>query len=159
MGRLEVGANAFWSRDTNVSVPKQFGFDSTPETPAADNLFTGRHDGAGLDEHFERGIWAVDAEWLRVRFEQDASGAVDTAEGWYATPSAFVWRRLLQIAGRYEWFRSDLLLSGNEISVWTGGLNYYARGDNAKLMVDYLWVKTPDASDHAKLLARVQVMF
>ena len=160
VGRLEVGANAFWTRDTNQLMPKEFGFDSTPETPAADNIYTGRHTGAGLDEHLEHGVFAADAEWLRVRFEQDASGApVVTSQGWYVTPSAFILRRLLQLVGRYEWYRPDVHLAGNETSTWSGGLNYYARGDNAKLMVDYLWVKTPDASDHAKLLARVQVMF
>jgi len=75
------------------------------------------------------------------------------------TPSAFVFRRLLQAVGRYEWYRPDIEIAGNETSTWTGGLNYYARADNAKLMVDYLWVPTPKSTDHAKLLARVQVMF
>ena len=160
VGTLQVGADAFWSHDTQLPVPKEFGIDSTPETPDADNLYTGRHSGAGLDEHFERGIWGMDAEWLRVRFAQDASGApVVTSQGWYVTPSAFVLERLVQLVGRYEWYRSDVLVSGNEISIWTAGVNYYARGHNAKLMVDYLWAKAPGAADHAKLLARVQVMF
>ncbi len=159
-GSLEVGANAFWSRDTRLSMPKEFGFDSTPETPAPDNVYTGRHSGAGLDEHFERGIWGMDAEWLRVRFEQEASGApVVTSRGWYVTPSAFVFERLVQVVGRYEWYRPDIHLAGNETTTWVGGVNYYARGDDAKVMVDYLWVKTAGAADHAKLLARVQVMF
>ncbi len=160
LGTLQVGANAFWSYDTRLPVPKEFGIDSTPETPEADNLYTGRHSGGGVDEHFERGIWGIDAEWLRVRFEQDASGEpVVTSEGWYATPSAFVLGRRLQVVGRYEWYRSDLLLAGNEVSIWTAGVNYYARGNDAKLMLDYLWIETPGATDHAKLLARLQVMF
>jgi phosphate-selective porin len=159
-GRLEVGANGFWSRDTRLSMPPEFGFDSTAEISAADNLFTGRHSGAGLDERFERGILAVDAEWLRARFEQDATGApVVTSHGWYVMPSAFVFRRLMQAVGRYEWYRPDVHIEANETSTWVAGLNYYGRGDNAKLMVDYLWVNTPNATAHAKLLARVQVAF
>ena len=159
-GRLDVGANAVWSRDTKLSMPEEFRFDSTPDTPAEDHLFTGRHTGAGVDEHFERGVWSVDAEWLRVRFEQDAGAApVVTGQGWYVMPSAFVFRRLVQAAGRYERYRPDVHINGNETSTWVGGVNYFARGDNAKLMVDYLWVNTPDATDHAKLLARVQVAF
>jgi phosphate-selective porin len=107
--RLDVGVNGFWSRDTKLTMAPEFGFDSTPFTPAADNLFTGRHSGAGLDEHFERGVWGLDAEWLRVRFEQDAAGApVVTSQGWYVTPSAFVFRRLLQavVDGRLELLRA-----------------------------------------------------
>jgi phosphate-selective porin len=158
--RVEIGVNAFWSRDTRLSMSKDFRLDSTPETSAADNLFTGRRSGAGLDEHFQQGIWSIDAEWLRVRFEQDAAGApVVTSQGWYVMPSAFVFRRLVQAVGRYEWYRPDVHVDGNATSTWLGGLNYYARGDNAKLMVDYLWVTTPDATDHAKLLARVQIAF
>jgi phosphate-selective porin OprO/OprP len=159
-GRLEVGANAFWSRDTRLSMPGEFKLDSTPDTPAADNLFSGRRSGVGVDGHFERGPCSVDAEWLRLRFEQDAPGApVVTSHGWYVTPTAFVFRRAVQAAGRYEWYRPDEQVGGNQTSTWTAGLNYLARGDNAKLMVDYLWVKTRTSTDHAKLLARVQVLF
>jgi phosphate-selective porin OprO and OprP len=159
-GRLDIGANGFWSRDTRLSMPQEFGFDSTAETAAADNLFTGRHSGAGLDEHLERGILAVDAEWLRVRFEQDATGApVVTSDGWYVMPSAFVFRRLLQAVAQYTTYRPDVHIDGNETSAWLAGLNYYGHGDNAKLMVNYLWVNTPKATAHAKLLARMQVAF
>ncbi len=159
-GRLDVGANGVWSRDTRLSMPQEFGFDSTTETSAADNLFTGRHRGAGLDGHFERGILSVDAEWLRARFEQDAAGApVVTSHGWYVMPSAFVFRRLLQAVGRYATYRPDVHIGANETSTWLGGVNYYARGDGAKLTVDYLWVNSPKATAHAKLLARVQVVF
>jgi phosphate-selective porin len=160
VGRFEIGANAFSSRDTKLPVPGEFKLDSTPDTPGADDLFTGRHSGAGVDETFERGVWSVDAEWLRARFEPDAAGApVVTAQGWYVTPGAFVFRRLVQTVGRYEWYRPDVHVDGNATSTWTVGVNYYARADTAKLMVDYLWVNTPTSTDHAKLLARVQVLF
>ena len=160
VGRLEVGANAFWSRDARLSTASDFRLDSTPETTAADNLFTGRHSGAGLDGHFQIGVWSVDAEWLRVRFEQDGAGSkVVTTRGWYVMPTAFVFHRLVQAVGRYEWYRPDVHMDGNQTSTWTGGVNYYARGDSAKLMVDYLWVDTPASTDHAKLLASVQVTF
>ena len=160
VGRLEIGANAFWSRDTKLAFAQEFKLDSTSDTPAADNLFTGRRTGAGIDGHFDRRMWTVDGEWLRVRFEQDASGAaIVTSQGWYVMPGAFVFRRLVQAVGRYEWYRPDVHVAGNETSTWTGGLNYYARGDSAKLMVDYLWVNTPASTDHAKVLARIQVTF
>jgi phosphate-selective porin len=160
VGRLQVGANAFWSRDTKLPVAQDFNIDSTPRSPAADDLFTGRHSGAGIDEHFERGVWSVDAEWLRVRFDQDAEASpVVTSQGWYVMPGAFIYGRVVQAVGRYESYRPDVHIDANETSIWMGGLNYYARGDNAKLMVDYLWVDTPASSDHSKLLARVQVVF
>ncbi|MDE3155865.1 MAG: hypothetical protein KGN76_12225 [Acidobacteriota bacterium] len=159
---LQVGADAYWSTDTALSMPKDFGLDSTPGTPAADSLFTGKRVGVGADGHFESGAWRMDAEFLRVRFQQQ-NGVVQpdvVARGWYLSPGAFVYRRLVQVVGRYETFRPDEAIAGNQTKTWLAGVNYYARGTNAKLAVDYLWVDAPgDPGEHSKVLAQIQVVF
>ncbi len=139
-----------------------FGLDSTPATPGADNLFTGKRVGVGVDSSYTRGIWRVDAEFLRVRFEQQNGAAQPDviSRGWYVTPGAFVYRRLVQVMGSYQQFQPDTGLSGNVTKTWLAGVNYYARGNNAKLIVDYLWVDAPlDPGEHQKLLAQMQVVF
>ena len=159
-GRLEVGANAYWSDDARLSMSKDFGLDSTPDTSAADNLFSGRRRGAGVDAHFELRVWRVDAELLRVRFEQEPDGGARAVrgQGWYVAPSAFVHGRVIQVAGRYEHFRPDD--DAEATTTWTGGMNYYAAAGHARLMADYLWVDAPGhAGTHQKVLAQVQVLF
>lgn len=160
-GSLRVGANAYWSDDTKQSMPAEFGFDSTPQTPGADNLFTGSRRGAGVDAHFEDQAWSADAELLRIHFGQ--SGAAEprivTSTGWYVTPARYVYARVVQVVGRYERYRPDAGRSGDTTSTWTGGVNYYAHGTSVRLMADYLWVDAPDVPGHQKLLAQLQVMF
>jgi phosphate-selective porin len=159
---IQIGANAYWSSDTRVSMAKDFGFDSTPETAGADNLFSGTRTGVGLDAHVERRAWTMSAEMLHVRFEQNtgASHPVVTSHGWYVEPGAFVHRRLVQVIGRYERFQPDAGISGNTTSTWTAGVSYYAHGTSVKLAADYLWVDAPDRPDaHQKLLAQIQAIF
>ena len=159
--RLEVGANAYWSDDTKQSMPAEFGFDSTPQTSAADNLFTGSRRGAGIDAHLEAGAWSADAELLRTHFHQTAFDPhrPSTSTGWYVLPAAYVYRHAIQIVGRYERYRPDTALAGNDTSTWTAGVNYYTHGTAAKVMADYLWVDTPAPAGHQKLLAQLQVVF
>jgi phosphate-selective porin len=157
---LEVGADAYWSRDTRLSMAKDFGLDSTPDSAAADNLFSGSRRGLGVDAHAERGTMQLDAEFLDVRYDQDSVSTVVTSRGWYLQPAAFVHRHVVQVVGRYERFRPDTAFAGNETTTWLAGVNYYARGTNAKLMADYLWVDSPNSPDaHAKVLAQLQVAF
>jgi phosphate-selective porin len=159
---VEIGANAFWSRDTRLSMPVEFGLDSTPETPLPDGVFTGRRTGAGVDAHVERAVWRIDAELLRVRFNQAAPGvpAAVVSDGWYLQPAAFVRGRVVQVVGRYERYRPDTHVVGNTTSTWLGGVNYYPSGPAVKLLLDYLWVNAPATPDaHRKALAQVQVVF
>lgn len=158
--QLDVGANVYSSDDTKQSMPAEFGFDSTPQTSAADNLFTGSRRGAGVDAHFQARAWSADAEWLRIRFDQAGFDPHRdrTSIGWYVLPAAYVYQHLVQVVGRYERYRPDTALAGNRTATWTAGMNYYARGV-AKLMADYLWVETPAATGHQKILAQLQVVF
>ena len=160
-GSLQIGANGYWSDDTKLSMPAEFGFDSTPQTAASDNLFTGSRRGAGIDAHFEDQAWSADAELLRIHFEQNGTGTSrpSTSAGWYVTPARYLYQRAVQVIGRYEWYRPDTAVEGNTTTTWTGGVNYYAHGTSVKLMVDYLWVDAPDITQHQKLLAQLQVVF
>jgi phosphate-selective porin len=159
--RLQVGANAYWSDDTKLSMPVDFGFDSTPQTTVADNVFTGNRRGAGIDAHFQARAWSADAELLRIHFDQTGSNPArpGTSTGWYVLPARYVYQRVIQIVGRYERYRPDTAIADNTTSEWTAGVNYYVGGTSAKLMADYLWVDTPAATGHQKLLAQLQVIF
>lgn len=158
---LHLGLDAYWADDTQLAEPRDFGLDSTPATPAADNLFTGPSRGIGVDGQFTRGVIRVDAELLRDRFAQQNGIAqpVVIGSGWFVMPAAFVYRRTVQVVGRYERFVPNTDVQSEATHEWLGGLNYYLRGAN-KIMVDYLWVDSPaDPGEHQKLLAQWQVVF
>lgn len=159
---LEVGLSSYWSTDTALSMPSDFGLDSTPSSAARDNIFTGERQGVGVDGTFTQGPWRVDAEFIRARFTQTGgSPRPDViSRGWLVTPSVFVHRRLLQIVGRYDRFRPNTSVDDNDTTTWIAGLNYYANGNRVKLLVNYLWVTNPARpDDHAKFLAQLQVSF
>ncbi|MGH9408487.1 MAG: porin [Vicinamibacterales bacterium] len=161
-GRLDVGASGYWSNDTRLSMPSEFAFDSTPATTGADNLFTGHRTGLGVDAHFQQEGWRAEAEALHVRFDQDAPAAhpLVVSDGWHVSAARNVYRPSLQVVGRYERYRPDTSIDGNETRTWLGGFNYYVHADRAKLMADCLWVDAPnDPASHAKLLAQLQVVF
>ena len=51
-------------------------------------------------------------------------------------------------------------MSGNATENWVLGLNYLIKGEDLRLMVDYLFGHNPaDAKDHGRLLTRFQVIF
>jgi phosphate-selective porin len=160
-GSVRVSAAGYWATDRQLGESADFGLDSTPGTPAADNLFTGRSRGLSLDAQWLAGPWRLDAELLRDTFQQD--NGVPQAEvigrGWYVMPAAFVHARSVQVVGRYECFTPNTSRDDDRTREWLAGVTYYIRGLN-KVMIDYLWVDAPSSPDeHQKLLAQWQVVF
>jgi phosphate-selective porin OprO and OprP len=160
-GSWGVGGNAFRSSDTAVSLP-DLNFDSTPATADKDNLFTGTRHGFGADSQFEAGPLSLWVEYLRVRFEP-ANGrpapAFD-AGGWYVQGACFVLPERLQVVAKYETFDPWREAPGDAVSTDTAGLNYYVKGHDLKLMLDYLRTDLgPRSPRQNKLLLRLQALF
>ena len=64
--------------------------------------------------------------------------------------------------GTWQTFDPRNSVSGDDVSTWTAGLNYYVRGDNLKLLLDYLRTDlgaNSPASKQNKILLRFQAMF
>jgi Phosphate-selective porin O and P len=93
---------------------------------------------------------------------QTAGGAFDST-GWYASTgyhignsifkdSAPSWLKNLEFAARYEEFENvqvtDLVNEEHtdnfETKIWTAGVNYYIKGHNAKIQLNYVIVDDPD---------------
>lgn len=61
---------------------------------------------------------------------------------------------------RREEFDPNTATGGNTIRSQTLGLNYFLRGDDIKLMLDYLHGHVPgSAADGDRLLSRLQIIF
>ena len=165
--RVAVGVNALTTRDKNIS-KAGFGIDSTPATPAADNLFTGRRNSYGLDAQVKWWLFGLEAEYLLAHFEPSNRVPTDDfdADGWSVMATADVWPKRLQALVKFERFdpNRDLDNTGSATfdssDVWTFGLTYFVKGDDLKFAVNYLLGNAAGARDNqGRLLARVQLVF
>lgn len=158
--RVALGINALTTRDRGIS-KAGFGFDSVPGG-AVDNLFTGRRSSYGVDAQLSWWLFGIEAEYLVAHYEPTAGvpfNGVD-AEGWYVLGTAEIWPKYLQALVKFESFDPNRNIAGNSSDVWTFGLNYFIKGDDLKLSLNYLLGNATGARDNqGRLLARMQVVF
>jgi hypothetical protein len=158
--RVAVGVNALTTRDKLIS-KAGLGFDSVAGG-AVDNLFSGRRSSYGVDAQLKWWLFGLEAEYLMAHFEPVNRVPFDDldAEGWYITGTAEVWPKHLQLVVKYETFDPNRDLAGNSSDVWTFGFNYFFKGDDLKLSVNYLLGDAAGArDDQGRLLARMQLIF
>jgi phosphate-selective porin len=130
----------------------------------------------------ERTAWSVDAwfnlgpfdligEYLQEKVHGLALNGVPgipdfTTNGYYITAACFLIPKKLQAAVRWEGLNPGQM-GNDDIHSITGGLNYYIRGDDLKLMVNYIhtWSDFREANPQLgddqfnEVIARLQLMF
>lgn len=120
--------------------------------------FTGRRTGYGLDSQFTWGPAMVAAEWLRNDCHAVVGRPV-ASDGWYLY-SGWTFNRWLQGVVRYEIYDANLALANVTTREWTVGFNYFIRGDDLKLAVNYQLGEQPAPLPRAgRLLGRMQLAF
>jgi len=134
---------------------------SVPTGAAAEAL------GWGVDQSFTIGPFDLIAEYLEQRIRpkhSDFNGFV--ANGYYIQPSYFFPGRQFQLVGRWESFNPGQAKE-DDIQSAVGGLNWYIKGDNIKLMFDYYHTWSEFRDNHPQFgkkefdmgLVRLQLMF
>ena len=159
-GRLTLGADALHSTDAALSKLGP-GFDAVPGG-AADNLFTGTRDGWGVDAAWHCGLLDVSSELLRMRYRptNQIPNKSFGAESWQLTAAYFLVPNQLQAAVRREHFDPNTSRGGDATNNWLVGLDYYLKGEDLKLMVDYLFGRAAGLPDtHGRLLTRFQIVY
>ena len=144
-----VGGNAFSSDDTSVSATG-FGFQS--------NTFAGERLGTGIDTQLTAGPFELWAEYLAVDWEP-ATGTEIASDGWYVQGSYFFIPNRLQAVLKAESFDPIDVDAIGPTETGTAGVNWYFKGHDLKLMVNYLLVRQDGLEDQDKLLSRLQVVF
>ncbi len=148
--RLVFGVNGLWTDDTGVA-KSGFGF--------AGNLFTGERSAWGVDGLWHHGPLDLSAEWLHNTFKP-AGAAEFEAEGWSATAAYYLVPARVQGVLRHEEFDPNTGVGGNTSRSWTVGLNYLIKGEDLRLMVDYIYGQVPGSTtDGGRVLTRMQVLF
>jgi phosphate-selective porin len=155
---LRLGISSYQSDDSRVTLSSDFGFDSTPATPARDNVFAGSRTGFGLDAQLAAGRSEFWAEYLTTSFEPDnaAPRGDIRASGWFAQATYFAIPDKLQLVGKFESADPSDETSANDIDVWWLGTNYYLKSHDIKLQLFYV---TDDGDGSGRVVARVQTLF
>jgi phosphate-selective porin len=159
-----IGVNGLTTKDggSGGSVTKSgFGFDAVAGG-AVDNNFVGDRNAWGVDTQVKVGPFDLQAEYIRSRFEPDNNIPANgfEADGWYVLGGYYILPKYLQAIVRYEQFDPHLGVSGDSSDVWTFGLNYYIKGDDLKLMANFLYGDQAGGDERkGRLLLRAQVMF
>ena len=104
----------------------------------------------------------MQTEYLQSEFEPGNSIPFSsvTANGYYIQGLYYIIPKKLQAQLKFESFDPNTKVDGNTSDLWTIGLAYYIKGDDLKLVVNYL-IGDPDniSGDHNRLLTRVQFFF
>jgi len=153
---IELGANAFRSNDSGVALPSDFRFDSNAATAAHDDLFFGQRRGWGANARVVFGPFEAWAELLRMTARPANGAPVSTVRSSAANIEAMLMAtQKLQFVARYDTFAA--IRGGDAIHSWLGGVNYLIRGNDLKLQLHV--VRSDNAGDHARVIARVQTAF
>ncbi|HYJ04674.1 MAG TPA: porin, partial [Chthoniobacterales bacterium] len=142
---LKFGGNALSSRDAAGTVLSPAGslrVNSDGSLSAFAALSAAERQGYGFDAAFHWGPFDLTGEYLSESYEsRTVKGVMPTfsdfrAEGYYVQGGYFIVPKKLQVVTKYEHFNPGQIISDNLDSI-TGGLTYYVRGDDVKLMANY----------------------
>lgn len=120
--------------------------------------FTGRREGESFDLQGVVGPAELQAEWLQ-NDKHPTSGLATTARGW-AVLGAYTFLPKWQGIVRYESYDTNTATANTTTELWTYGVNYFLKGDDLKLSLDYLVGRQPPpAPQGERVIARLQFMF
>ena len=92
----------------------------------------------GVDQMFTCGPLTVQAEYLQTRFTHAVATVPEfTSSGYWAVIGYQIIPKKLELVGKWEYFHPDQLPS-DDLRTVTGGINWYIKGRDITLMLDYL---------------------
>jgi phosphate-selective porin len=170
---LKFGANALSTRDdagnTISSVIREGGDGSLAAftLPSA-----GQRDAYGFDASFHIGPFDLVAEYLNERISPRTVAGVAPLftrfqpNGYYVQGSYYVIPKTLQLVTKWESFDPDQF-TDDDIHSLTAGVNYYIKGDDIKLLADYIHTWSDfrgnrlifEQSEFDEVIVRLQLMF
>jgi phosphate-selective porin OprO/OprP len=120
--------------------------------------FAGRRYGTGVDAQVLVGPAELTAEVLRNDLHP-VTGKPTASNGW-ALLGALSLTKQWQALARYESFDSNTATAATTTNEWTFGVNYFLRGDDLKLSLNYISGRQPaPAPQGDRVIGRLQVMF
>lgn len=149
-----AGVNGYSSRDTAFTLAADFGLTS--------NSFTGWRQGWGLDSQLNVGRFDLWTEYLKVRLDptNNKPNPVFFADAWYIQGTYYLIPKRLQAVVKYDEFDPNNKILANDTASWTFGANWFIKGDDLKLQLDYVRTDVASLADlQNQLWLRAQVIF
>ncbi len=172
---IKLGVNGLSSRDdagTNLSPAGNLRVNSEGSLTSFTAPAAAERDAYGLDFSFRLGPFDLVGEYLSERIHKrgprdlapDFKGF--RADGFYVQGSYFIIPKTLQLVAKYESFNPGQVANDDVDSI-TAGINYYIKGDDIKLLANYIhsWSEFREnnpalgRSDFDEVMVRLQLMF
>lgn len=138
--KISLGTNAFRTTDANLDRRRGIGFDAQAEVGRAE-------------------VWG---EYLRDTIEPASRVPAGSfySDGWYAQATYYLIPAKLQLAERLETFDPSDLTAHDATRSLISGLNWYFKGHDLKLQLDWMRSNVPGISKtQQKVIARLQTAF
>ena len=98
-------------------------------------------------------------EWGKANGYNGAKGlSGNKAEGLYTTLGYRITPKI-QIVGRYDQYRPNLDKSDNMQKEYSGGINYFIKGQAVKLMLNYVYCQNESKDDSHRIILGTQFLF
>jgi phosphate-selective porin len=179
--RLKLGLNGLYSRDAaNVNLSQTGNLRLQPDGSLLpfNNHSADERTAWGADLSFNLGGFDLVAEYLQEQIRASGTTALVTpasglgtlgqftTQGYYVQGSYYFWKKKLQLIGRWESFNPGQA-ANDDIYSAPAGLNYYIKGNDLKLMLDYIHTWSDlrrnnpglGQAEFNQVLARMQLMF
>ena len=170
---VKLGANGFSSRDDAGTTISPLLRENSDGSIAAFTLPSAARQGAyGFDASLHLGPFDLVAEYLSERVRPRIVNGIAPlftgfhSDGYYVQGSYFVIPKKLQLVAKWESFNPDQL-PADDIHSLTAGLNYYLKGDEIKLLANYIHTWSDfrennrrfEHSEFDEVIIRLQLMF
>jgi phosphate-selective porin len=167
---LKLGANGVTSRDEAGTTISSALLENDDGSLSSFNLPSrATREGYGVDAALRFGPFDLATEYISQRVRpRGADPRFDafSADGYYVQGSYFVLPKRLQLVTKWESFDPGQA-ANDDIDSLTAGLNYYIKGDDIKLLANYIhtWSDFREANpefgkaEFDEVIVRLQVMF
>ncbi len=172
---LKLGVNALSSHDAAGTVLSPAGsvrVNSDGSLSAFAAPSAAERTAYGLDASFHLGPFDLMAEYLSENFDARPVNGIPPlfndfrADGYYVQAGYYLIPKKLQLVSKYESFDPGQVANDNLSSI-TGGLNYYLKGDDIKIMAHYIhtWSDFRESNpalgsdEFDELILRLQIIY
>jgi len=167
---LKFGANGVSSRDeTGTTVSSLIRVTADGSLGGFNLPQPGTREGWGVDAALHIGPFDLAAEYISERFSPRGAASLSApfrADGYYVQGAYYVIPKRLQLVAKWESFDPGQFVD-DEIHSITGGVNYYLKGDDIKLLANYIhtWSDFRETrgnlgqDEFDEVIVRLQVMF
>ena len=143
----KLGVDGYYSEDGTNTLVTQTGNAWVQKDGSLKAMYVQSANGdkrtaGGVDQRFNCGPLTVQAEYLQTQYKGTLTAVPEfTANGYWALVGYQLIPNKLELVGKYEYFKPDQL-PNDDLSTVTAGINWYIKGRDITMMLDYMNTKS-----------------